>query len=77
MFHFYICHDLGNICRSPIAEAVFVKQLKDAGKHDDWIVDSAAIGSWHIGKSPDRRAISVLTKHQVSTNHKARQVYVN
>ncbi|EFX79792.1 hypothetical protein DAPPUDRAFT_188255 [Daphnia pulex] len=68
----FVC--LGNICRSPIAEAVFVKQLKAAGKYDDWIVDSAAIGSWHVGKNPDRRAISVLTKHQVPTNHKARQV---
>lgn len=65
---------IGNICRSPIAEAVFVKLLKDAGKTDDWIVDSAAIGPWHVGKGPDRRAISVLTKHSISTGHKARQV---
>ena len=48
--------------------------LKEAGKQDDWIVDSGAIGSWHVGKSPDRRAISVLSKHNITTNHKARQV---
>jgi low molecular weight phosphotyrosine protein phosphatase len=74
---FYISRDVGNICRSPIAEAVFAKLIKDAGKDDDWIVDSAAIGSWHVGKSPDRRALSVLKKHNVPTNHKARQVCVN
>lgn len=54
---------------------MFVKLLEDAGKQDEWIVDSGAIGSWHVGKSPDRRALSVLNKHNISTKHKARQVY--
>jgi len=67
----------GNICRSPIAEAVFVNLLKERNQRDLWKVDSAAIGSWHVGKGPDRRAISVLTKHGISTNHKARQVFGN
>ncbi len=67
----------GNICRSPIAEAVFVKLLKDSGKTAEWKVDSAAIGSWHVGRSPDRRAISVLSKHGITTPHKARQARLN
>ena len=65
----------GNSCRSPIAEAVFVKLLKEAGKQDDWIVDSGAIASWNVGKDPEERAISVLNKHNISTSHKGRQVY--
>lgn len=64
----------GNICRSPIAEAVFDKLVKDAEKQNEWIIDSGAMGNWHVGKVPDRRAISVLTKHSISTSHKARQV---
>ena len=68
----FIC--LGNICRSPIAEAVFVNLLKKADKENDWRVDSAAIGDWHVGRSPDRRAVTVLSRHDISTKHKARQV---
>jgi len=68
----FIC--LGNICRSPIAEAVFVNALKQSAKADSWTVDSAAIGNWHVGKGPDSRAISVLSQHNITTEHKARQV---
>lgn len=38
-----ICN-LGNICRSPIAEAVFIGEVKQAGIYNDWEIDSAAIG---------------------------------
>jgi len=68
----FIC--LGNICRSPIAEAVFLNCLKESGKSSSWTVDSAAIGNWHVGNGPDRRAVSVLSKHGITTCHKARQV---
>lgn len=54
---------------------MFAKLVKDAGKQNEWNIDSGAIGNWHVGKGPDRRAISVLTKHSISTSHKARQVY--
>lgn len=66
---------VGNICRSPIAEAVFVSCLKQSGKSSSWTVDSAAIGNWHVGNGPDRRAVSVLSKHGITTDHRARQVY--
>lgn len=45
---------LGNICRSPLAEGIMKQQVKEAGL--DWEVDSAGTGSWHIGKTPDRRS---------------------
>lgn len=63
----------GNICRSPIAEAVFNHVLKERSLAN-WEVDSGAIGSWHIGRNPDPRAISTMKKHNVHMSHKARQV---
>jgi len=48
---------LGNICRSPTAEAALRAALVDAGLDDRVEVDSAGTGDWHIGKSPDPRMI--------------------
>ena len=44
----FVC--LGNICRSPAAEAIFIDLIKKNGLTDGFIVDSAGTGSWHIGK---------------------------
>ncbi|XP_063871721.1 low molecular weight phosphotyrosine protein phosphatase-like isoform X2 [Scylla paramamosain] len=63
----------GNICRSPIAEAVFNHILEEQGLAG-WEVDSGAIGSWHVGRGPDRRAVSTMKKHNVHMSHKARQL---
>lgn len=51
-----------------------MKLLKDTGREDEWKVDSAAIGNWHVGKKPDQRALSVLSRHGIETSHRARQV---
>lgn len=48
---------LGNICRSPLAHGVFAHLVEQEGL--DWIVDSAGTGDWHVGQSPDHRAIAV------------------
>ena len=50
----------GNICRSPIAEAVFNKVLDERGISDRWTVDSAGTGEWNIGDLPDPRAQKTL-----------------
>jgi protein-tyrosine phosphatase len=50
----FVC--LGNICRSPTAEAVLKYQLAEAGIKDVQ-VDSAGTAAYHIGSSPDPRAI--------------------
>ncbi|GAB0088373.1 low molecular weight phosphotyrosine protein phosphatase [Sergentomyia squamirostris] len=68
----FVC--LGNICRSPIAEAVFMDVVKKAGQEDDWEIDSAAIGGWHVGNNPDYRARETMTKHQLPYSNKARQI---
>lgn len=49
----FIC--LGNICRSPTAEAVFRKRASEAGL--DIHIDSAGTSGWHIGEAPDPRSI--------------------
>lgn len=63
---------LGNICRSPIAEAVFQHVLETRGLSDKWFVDSAATCDYHTGKSPDRRAQETMRRHGVKMSHAAR-----
>jgi protein-tyrosine phosphatase len=55
----FVC--LGNICRSPLAEAA----MRAAAERDGVAVevDSAGTGDWHIGKEPDRRAIATAARH--------------
>ncbi|HET7314714.1 low molecular weight protein-tyrosine-phosphatase [Salinisphaera sp.] len=50
----FVC--LGNICRSPTAEAIMRQRLQAAGLADRVRVDSAGTGPWHVGDPPDRRA---------------------
>lgn len=59
----FICK--GNICRSPMAEAVFRKMIEDAGLTQIITVDSAAIGNWHVGEPPHRGTIQILKKHNI------------
>ncbi|OXG08258.1 protein-tyrosine phosphatase [Flavobacterium araucananum] len=60
---------LGNICRSPLAEGILTSKLPNT-----FIVDSAGTGSWHVGKSPDKRSIAVAKKNGLSIdNQKGRQ----
>ncbi|XP_033846609.1 low molecular weight phosphotyrosine protein phosphatase isoform X2 [Periophthalmus magnuspinnatus] len=68
----FVC--LGNICRSPIAEAVFQKMATDAGVVDKWVIDSGATSDWNTGSSPDSRGLACLRNHGIETSHRARQV---
>ncbi|XP_058266185.1 low molecular weight phosphotyrosine protein phosphatase isoform X1 [Hemibagrus wyckioides] len=68
----FVC--LGNICRSPIAEAVFRKMATDSGVVDKWVIDSGATSDWNIGSEPDDRSLACLKKHGIDTDHRARQV---
>ncbi|KAL3272011.1 hypothetical protein HHI36_022477 [Cryptolaemus montrouzieri] len=63
-----------NMCRSPIAEAVFKHLIKKAGIGSKWKVDSAAISANHIGEKANDRALLTLRNHKVPYNSKARQV---
>ncbi len=67
----FVC--LGNICRSPLAEAAFRREAKRAGIGAG--VDSAGTGNWHAGEAPDRRAQEVARQHGIDiSGYRARQV---
>lgn len=72
----FVC--LGNICRSPTAEAVFRHQVIVAGLVDRIEIDSAGTGDWHIGHAPDRRASAAAAVHGYAMDAlRARQVTVD
>jgi protein-tyrosine phosphatase len=54
----FVC--TGNICRSPMAEAVMRELVEDAGLSDRVEVDSAGTDDWHVGDAADRRAVTTL-----------------
>jgi protein-tyrosine phosphatase len=67
----FVC--LGNICRSPLAEAALRREAGRLGL--DVKIDSAGTGDWHIGHPPDRRAAAVALRNGVDISHlRARQV---
>jgi protein-tyrosine phosphatase len=57
----FVC--LGNICRSPTAEAVMLHKVAEAGLSELIEVDSAGTGNWHIGEAPDERARQCGARH--------------
>lgn len=63
---------LGNICRSPTAEAALRDAAADAGL--DLEVDSAGTGAWHIGEPPDRRMTEAAADVGLALSGTARQV---
>jgi protein-tyrosine phosphatase len=64
---------MGNICRSPTAEGVMRRMLRDAGL-DDVEVESAGTGGWHAGEPPDERATIAAARRGVTLDGAARQV---
>ena len=68
----FLC--LGNICRSPLGEGVFIHLARERGVLDRFDVDSAGTGDWHVGNRPDPRSIEVATRHGVELPGRARQL---
>ena len=67
----FVC--LGNICRSPLAEAAFRREAERSGL--DVGADSAGTGDWHVGSPPDRRARAEALRHGIDiSSYSARQV---
>jgi protein-tyrosine phosphatase len=65
---------LGNICRSPMAEAVLRASLVKAGLDGVVVVDSAGTGDWHVGGPMDPGARSALARRGYDGSaHRARQ----
>ncbi|MFE0640508.1 low molecular weight protein-tyrosine-phosphatase [Streptomyces sp. NPDC058877] len=67
----FVC--TGNICRSPMAEHVFRRQLEEAGLGDLVEVDSAGTGGWHEGDGADPRTVTVLEENGYTSAHTARR----
>jgi protein-tyrosine phosphatase len=65
---------MGNICRSPMAEAVFQHIVQKAGLDTQVTVDSCGTGGWHAGEQPHPGTRRVLEKHNVPFHHQARQI---
>lgn len=67
----FVC--LGNICRSPLAEAALRAEADRLGVEVE--VDSAGTGDWHLGYPPDPRAVAVARHNGIDISHlRARQV---
>lgn len=69
----FVC--LGNICRSPTAEAVLRDLLAREAPDLEVEIDSAGIGSWHIGEPPDDRAVTAARRRGLDMSRlRARQI---
>ena len=67
----FVC--LGNICRSPLAEAALRAEAQR--RRLDLVVDSAGTGNWHAGEAPDERAQRTAMRNGVDISGlRARQV---
>ena len=67
----FIC--LGNICRSPAADGIMRHLVALRGLDADFLIDSAGIGSWHVGQLPDQRMRRHGQRHGYTFDHRARQ----
>jgi protein-tyrosine phosphatase len=68
----FVC--MGNICRSPTAEAVMRDLLRREGLEDAIAIDSAGTGGWHAGEPPDRRSTAAAHARGIVMDGAARQV---
>lgn len=66
----FVC--LGNICRSPLAEGVFLKQVAQRGLSEYIKADSAGTASYHIGSLADERSRKVALAKGIELSHRAR-----
>ncbi len=68
----FVC--LGNICRSPAAEAILFNKLEKLKLIDQFDVDSAGTGNWHVGKLADSRMREAASNRGISIKSRGRQI---
>jgi protein-tyrosine phosphatase len=68
----FVC--LGNICRSPLAEAVFRHRVEERGWTDRLEIDSAGTSGWHRGAPPDSRSAEVARRRGIEVAGASRKV---
>ena len=68
----FVC--LGKICRSPAAEGIFKKKIKDRELENLFIVDSAGTGGWHVGNLADRRMREAALSRGIELTSRSRKI---
>lgn len=68
----FVC--LGNICRSPSAEAIFKHKLQNKSLAQSFTADSCGTANYHVGDTPDPRTIRNARNNGVEINHLGRQI---
>jgi protein-tyrosine phosphatase len=71
----FVC--LGNICRSPLAEGIFKKKVKDANLGQLITSDSAGTSHWHVDELPDKRSVDIARRNGIELDHYGRQIVQN
>jgi len=65
---------LGNICRSPLAEGILQSKLP----REQFLIDSAGTGGWHVGQEPDKRSIQTAKQRGLDITHqRGRQIQIS
>ena len=68
----FVC--LGNICRSPAAEGIFKKKIKERDLGNLFVVDSAGTGGWHVGNLADRRMREAALSRGIELTSRSRKI---
>jgi protein-tyrosine phosphatase len=71
----FVC--MGNICRSPTAEGVLRHLVAERGLEDEFEIESAGTGGWHVGDPPDSRSAAAARKRGIRVDGAARQVHAD
>ena len=68
----FVC--LGNICRSPAAEGIFIQKIKDKDLENLFFVDSAGTGGWHVGNLADPRMREAALSRGIELKSRSRKI---
>ncbi len=68
----FVC--LGNICRSPMAEAIFRKMVADRELADRFTIASSGTGHWHLGEPPHVGTRLILSEQNIEVGNKRSQL---
>ncbi|MCF6361477.1 MAG: low molecular weight phosphotyrosine protein phosphatase [Cyclobacteriaceae bacterium] len=68
----FVC--LGNICRSPLAEALFKRHIEENNLSHDFECDSCGTAAYHIGAPPDERSVANALLNGVDYTHSGKKL---
>lgn len=67
----FVC--LGNICRSPTAEGIFLHKVKQHGLENYFYIDSAGTAAYHVGEGANSKSQATANQHGIHLPSKARK----